>query len=108
MCKDALMTMGLLALVCAGAVAAADPMTSPVTTDRADKAVSIALAVQSTLQQGRDYLLHAEYKAAVSTLEAQLPFINGNKVYLKALEDAYRGYIKELRLAKQHEDAQRY
>jgi len=102
---------GLLALVCAGAVAAADPitpMTSPVATDASDKAVSTALAVQSALQQGRDYLIHSEYKAAVITLESQLPFINGNKVYLKALEDAYRGYVKELRLAKQNVEAQRY
>ena len=76
---------GLLALVCAGALAAADPVTSTLTTEPTDKAVSTALAVQSALQQGRDYLIHAEYKAAVTTLESQLPFINGNKAYLKAL-----------------------
>ena len=99
---------GLLALVCAGAVAAADPASSLLNGDNPDKSLSTALAVQTALQQGREYLLHGEYRAAVSTLEGQLPFINGSKVYLKALEDAYRGYVKELRLAKQHEDAQRY
>jgi hypothetical protein len=98
----------LLVLVCAGAVVAADPATPFPKADTADRTVSTALAVQTALQQGREYLLHGEYRAAVSTLEGQLPFINGSKVYLKALEDAYRGYIKELRLAKQHEDAQRY
>ena len=99
---------GLFALVCAGAITAAEPITSQGAVNNSDKAISTALAVQTALQQGREYLLHGEYKAAVSTLEAHLPFINGNRVYLKALEDAYRGYIKELRLARQNVDAQRY
>src|SRR5262249_19250298 len=73
-----------------------------------DQAVATTLAVQTALQQGREHLLHGEYKAAVATLEGELPFINGNQVYLKLLQDAYRAYIKELRLAKQEEEAQRY
>ncbi|TMQ34458.1 MAG: hypothetical protein E6K70_07500 [Planctomycetota bacterium] len=99
---------GLLALVCASAFVAADPAGAPAANDPTDKTVTTVLAVQSALQEGREHLLHGEHRAAVSVLESQLPCINGNKVYLKALEDAYRGYIKELRLAKQDADAQRY
>jgi tetratricopeptide (TPR) repeat protein len=99
---------GLMALVCAGALAAADPANPVSAPENSDKTVSATLAVQTALQQSREHLLHGEYKAAVSVLESQLPFINGNKIYLKALEDAYRGLVRELRLAKQHADAQRY
>src|SRR2546425_6792460 len=96
-CKDAAMTFpGPLPLVCASAFVAADPAGAPAANDPTDKTVTTVLAVQSALQEGREHLLHGEHRAAVSVLECQLPYINGNKVYLKALEDAYRGYIKEL------------
>ena len=98
----------LMAAVCAGAVLAAGPQESPAPADAGDKVVATTLAVQTALQQGREQLLRGEYRAAVATLESQLAYINGNQVYLKALQDAYRGYVKELRLDKQEAEAQRY
>jgi tetratricopeptide (TPR) repeat protein len=101
---------GLLALVCAGAVMTAGPSSSgpPAVGDSQDSAVSTTLAVQTAMQQGRQHLLHNEYRAAVTALESQLPYINGNQVYLKLLEDAYRRYIQDLRLKKQDSEAERY
>jgi hypothetical protein len=101
---------GLIVLVCAGAVLAADPppATAPVAGENVDNVLATTLAVQTALQQGKEHLLHGEYRAAVNALEAQLAYINGNAAYLRLLQDAYRGYIKELRLAKQDDEAQRY
>src|SRR5436309_455664 len=101
---------GLLALVCAGAVVTAGPPTSAPASagDNRDSAVATTLAVQSAMQQGREHLLHGDYRAAVIALEAQLSCINGNAVYLKLLQDAYRRYIQELQLKKQDAEAQRY
>jgi hypothetical protein len=101
---------GLMALVCAGAVLAADPAdsASPSPGTNRDSAVATTLAVQTALQQGREHLFRGDYRAAVNVLESQLTAINGNRVYLNALQDAYRGYVRELRLSKQDEEAQRY
>src|SRR4051812_3315859 len=98
---------GLLAVVCAGALMASDP-SLPAADDKVDQHLATTLAVQTALQQGREQLLRGDYHDAVATLENQLPYINGNQVYLKALQEAYRAYIKELRLAKNETEAQRY
>ncbi len=90
----------LYALVCAGLVAGQ-------VADK-DHLVTSNLVVQSALQEARDDLLHGNYKQAVSVLESHLAQINGNPVYLRTLQDAYRKYIRELRLAKQEEEAKRY
>jgi hypothetical protein len=73
-----------------------------------DNAVSAALAVQTALQQGRDHLLRGDARSAVFVLESQLARINGNPAYLALLRDAYRAYLKELRLANQAEAIQLY
>jgi hypothetical protein len=73
-----------------------------------DPAVSAKLAVQTALQQGREQLLRGNYQTAVYTLEAQIARIDGSREYLSALRDAYRGYIKELRLANKNADADEY
>src|SRR6266849_8951657 len=101
---------GLMALVCASAVVAAGPSVSapPVASDKADAVLATTLAVQKAMQQGREHLLHSEYRAAVDALESQLPSINGNQVYLKLLQEAYRRYVQELRLKKQDAEAERY
>jgi len=101
---------GLLALACAGAVVAAGPLnnSSAGPADNRDSLVTTALAVQTALQKGKDHLLRGEYSAAVDVLESQLPHIDGNRVYLKLLQDAYRSHIKELRLTKQDAEARRY
>src|SRR5262245_4964844 len=92
---------GLYALVCAGALAAAPPPPGTTPAEDRDSAVSTTLAVQTAMQQAREHLLHQDFRAAVYVLESQLARINGNRVYLALLQDAYRGYIKELRLGKQ-------
>jgi hypothetical protein len=99
---------GLWVLACAGllAVAPAGAISSPA--DDRDSTVATTLAVQTAMQQGRDYLLQNNPRAAVDALERQLPRINGNAAYLALLRDAYRAYIKELHLAKQEALAQKY
>jgi tetratricopeptide (TPR) repeat protein len=102
---------GLLALVCAGFIAGTPPADATPPTavpDTPEQAVASNLAVQSALQEGREQLLHGNYKQAVIALESQLARINGNTTYLKALQDAYRKYIRELRLSKKEEEANRY
>jgi hypothetical protein len=101
---------GLWVLVCAGALAGADPapqLPARPADDR-DDAVAATLAVQTALRQGREFLLQNNARAAVEVLERQLPRINGNPVYLAALRDAYRAYVKELRLAKREAEARKY
>jgi hypothetical protein len=100
---------GLWVLACAGllSVAPAGAVPSPPADDR-DNAVAATLAVQMAMQQGRDHLLRNNPRAAVETLERQLSRINGNPAYLALLRDAYRAYVKELRLANQEALAQKY
>src|SRR5262249_8955572 len=96
-------------LACAGllAVAPTGAVSAPPADDR-DSTVAATLAVQTAMQQGRDYLLRNNPRAAVETLERQLPRINGNPAYLALLRDAYRSYVKELRLARNEGEARRY
>lgn len=98
---------GLYILLCAGAVAAADP-TPPATKTDPDLGIMSTLAVQSAMQHGRELLLKSDYRAAIAALEAQLPNINGNQTYLKLLQHAYRGYIQQLKLTKKEDEAQRF
>jgi hypothetical protein len=101
---------GLWALLCAGAVCAANPTGSAPTSPPPEREGVIAdtLAVQTAMQQARDCLLRNRPRAAVEILERELPRINGNAQYLALLRDAYRAYIKELRLANQEALAQKY
>jgi hypothetical protein len=73
-----------------------------------DPPISTTLAVQTALQQGRDYLLRGNPQAAVTVLETQLARINGSRDYLATLRDAYRAYIRELRLAGKEVEAAEY
>jgi hypothetical protein len=98
---------GLFILACASALLAATPIPQLFAADR-DGSVADTLAVQTALQQSRDYLVRNNPKAAVETLERQLYRINGNAVYLSVLRDAYRAYIKELHLAHDEALAQKY
>jgi hypothetical protein len=101
---------GLIAFGCALVMAAAGSLApvSAAPTEEKDSAITAALAVQTAMQQGRDHLLRGNHRAAVYVLEAQLAKINGNQAYLDLLAQAYRGYIKELRLANQEAQAQLY
>ncbi len=100
---------GLYALFCAAAVVLggpAMPATSAPGEDR--ETVAAVLAVQTAMQQARDFLQRGDARAAVRVLEEQLARINGNPAYLNLLRDAYRSYVKDLKLANQEAEAQRY
>lgn len=84
------------------------PLHSARAGDDRETAVAATLAVQTAMQQGREYLLRNDAKAAVYVLESQLTRINGNTAYLALLRDAYRAYIQELRLANQTAAVQLY
>jgi hypothetical protein len=93
LCAPVLVTPLILAL-------AAEP--------RHEGAVATVLAVQQALKQGREAMSAGQYGAAVHVLEQQLSRINGNREYLAALRDAYRGHVRDLRQAGRDDEAQTY
>jgi tetratricopeptide (TPR) repeat protein len=99
---------GLFALVCASTVLAAGPSGTPSPKEERETTIADTLAVQTALQQGKECLAKSDFKNAVYVLESQLPRINGSRIYLSALQEAYRGLVKELRLARQDAEAQKY
>jgi tetratricopeptide (TPR) repeat protein len=66
------------------------------------------LALQSALEEGLEHLQRGHYKEAVAALEKRIALIDGNRRYLVALRDAYRGYIRQLHQAGKHEEAAKY
>src|SRR5262245_54016484 len=100
---------GLWVLVCASTVIAAPPTdpAAPLPGGNLEE-IKTMLAVQTAMQEGSYHLAKNNPRAAVETLEKQLPRINGDAKYLTLLRDAYRAYIKELRLTKQDALAQHY
>jgi hypothetical protein len=66
------------------------------------------LAIQTTILKAKDYLFQADPRQAVELLEAQLPRINGHRQYLLLMRDAYRDYVKHLRLTNQADLAEKY
>jgi hypothetical protein len=99
---------GLRLLACAGVALGLLPCLSAAPPDDAEAKVRTQLAVQAALQQGRDHLQRGNYQAAVYVLEAQVARVDGNREYLNALRDAYRGYVHELRAANRHDEAPVY
>src|SRR5262249_17922440 len=65
--------------------------------EEGESKLRVQLAVQTALKEGRDHLQRGNYQAAVFVLESQVARINGNREYLNALAEAYRGYLRELR-----------
>ncbi|SRR5579875_575227 len=66
------------------------------------------LAVQAALQQGRDNLQRGNYQAAVYCLEKEIARVDGNRDYMNALREAYRGYIRELQQSNRSAEARTY
>jgi hypothetical protein len=105
MARDGLFAFGCaVALVAAGLLAPA----SAAPPDDRDAVLNTTLAVQTALAQGRDHLLRGNPRGAVEVLESQVSRCNGNKLYLDLLAQAYRGYIKDLRLSNQEALAETY
>jgi hypothetical protein len=70
--------------------------------------LTATLEVQKALQLGRELVIKGNFEAAVHVLEEKITKINGSREYLAVLRDAYRGYVKELRLAHKDSDAELY
>src|SRR5438067_4419959 len=98
---------GLLIYVCAAATLLAGSLSS-FAAPPDDTALADTLAVQSAMQQAREHLLRSHPREAVEILHRELGHINGNPVYLALLRDAYQAAVKELQLAHQDAEAQRY
>ncbi len=99
---------GLRLLACAGVALALLTHLSAAPPDDPETKVRTQLAVQAALQQGRDHLQRGNYQAAVYVLEAQVARVDGNREYLNALRDAYRGYVRELREAHRDNEVPTY
>src|SRR5260370_4929932 len=97
---------GLLIFVCAATLLAGSLSGFAAPPD--DTALADTLAVQSAMQQAREHLLRSHPREAVNVLHRELGHINGNPAYLALLRDAYQAAIKELQLAHQEAEAQRY
>jgi hypothetical protein len=99
---------GLRLLACAGVALGLLTRLSAAPPDDTEAKVRTQLAVQAALQQGRDHLKRGNYQAAVYVLESQIARVDGNREYLNALRDAYRGYVRELREAHRDGEVQTY
>jgi tetratricopeptide (TPR) repeat protein len=76
--------------------------------DDAESKLRTQLAVQTALQQGRDNLRRGEYQAAVYCLEKEIARVDGNRDYMNALREAYRGYVLELQRSNRYAEARTY
>ena len=72
------------------------------------ESIATSLEVQKALQLGRELVVKGNYEAAVHVLEEKLTRINGSREYLSVLREAYRGRVKELRLANKDAEAEVY
>jgi hypothetical protein len=107
--KDAVMVRnGLFVSLCAGMLFALVFGTGTVFAGDAESKLRRQLAVQSALQQGRDNLQRGEYQAAVYCLEKEIARVDGNRDYMNALREAYRGYIHELQQSNRNTEARTY
>lgn len=91
--------VALVLLVCL--VASATPAADP------EQRQKTLLAVQVALEQGTELIQKGDFAAAVAVLDKQLPYIDGNRRYLNALRDAYRGHVRQLDEAGRKAEAAR-
>jgi tetratricopeptide (TPR) repeat protein len=73
-----------------------------------ESAFQAALALQQAMEVARQHLRAGDTKKAVDVLEELLPRANGSTAFLRLLREAYRCYIKDLRLANNPTQAKRY
>lgn len=99
---------GLFVSLCAGFLFALAPGAGSVFGEDAESKLRRQLAVQSALQQGRDNLQRGNYQAAVYSLEKEIARVDGNRDYMNALREAYRGYIRELLQTNRRTEARTY
>jgi hypothetical protein len=107
--KDAVMVRnGLFVSRCAVLLWALPCLSGLVRGEEVESRLRTQLAVQSALQQGRDSLQRGEYQAAVYALEKEIARVDGNRDYMNALREAYRGYIRELQHTNRADEARIY
>jgi hypothetical protein len=99
---------GLFAALRAGVLLVFMLGVSPAFGEDAESKLRRQLAVQSALQQGRDNLQRGNYQAAVYCLEKEIARVDGNRDYMNALREAYRGYIRELQQSNRCAEAHTY
>lgn len=99
---------GLFVAMCAGLLASLTHWTGSAYGEDPESKLRGQLALQSALQQGRDNLQRGEYQAAVYCLEKEIAHVDGNRDYMDALREAYRGYIRELQQTNRHTEARTY
>jgi tetratricopeptide (TPR) repeat protein len=107
--KDAVMVRnGLFVSLCAAWLSALGPGAGSAHGEDTESKLRTQLAIQAALQQGRESLRRGEYQAAVYCLEKEIPRLDGNRDYLNALREAYRGYIRELQQTNRYAEASEY
>jgi tetratricopeptide (TPR) repeat protein len=103
---------GLCLFLCAATLLGALPLLPAAPEDEAGRKKEALLALQRALLKGREHLRSGQYKAAVDILEREfetdLNAIFENRDYLRALSEAYVGYIAELKQANQSAEAAVY
>jgi hypothetical protein len=99
---------GLFVSLCAGVLFTMAFRTGSAFGEDAESKLRRQLAVQSALQQGRDNLQRGAYQAAVYSLEKEIARVDGNRDYMNALREAYRGYIRELQQTNRLAEARTY
>jgi tetratricopeptide (TPR) repeat protein len=99
---------GLFVSLCAGLLFTLVSGAGTAFGEDAESKLRRQLAVQSALQQGRDNLQRGEYQAAVYSLEKEIARVDGNRDYMNALREAYRGYIRELLQSNRQAEARTY
>jgi tetratricopeptide (TPR) repeat protein len=103
--KDAVMVRkGLLVFTSAVGLA----LSGSVRGDDAESKLRVQLAVQTALQQGRENLQRGDYQSAVYCLEKEIARVDGNRDYLNALREAYRGYVRDLQQSNRAAEARLY
>ena len=102
--------IGLCLLLCAGLLLGALPFLPAGPEDETSRKKEVLLAVQRALFKGRQHLQSGHFKAAIDILEREVPGFNvfENRDYLRALSEAYLGYITELKKANQLSEAAFY
>jgi tetratricopeptide (TPR) repeat protein len=98
---------GLRLILCA-ALLGAPGRPAPAQKPDPDARLRDQLAVQAALEEGLDALKRGDHAGAVKALEARLALIDGNRRYLEALRDAYRGYVRQLQGAGRAGEASTY
>lgn len=73
-------------------------LTAPASAEspESDPRVARALSVQKAITEAREHLQAGRAANAVSVLEAEILYVNGNSTYLELMKTAYLAHLKEL------------